>query len=70
LRAAAHWYGALVGTSFQLTEALWLSARGEVMRDSKGYRIADGDEVTAYTLTGTLGYNHRTCCGSRFATTT
>ena len=47
---------ALLGASFQLTEALWLSARGEVMRDSKGYRIADGDEVTAYTLTGTLGY--------------
>ena len=32
------------------------AARGEIMRDSKGYRITNGDEVTAYTLTGTLGY--------------
>jgi hypothetical protein len=52
----ANWYGALLGTSFQVTDALNLSARGEIMRDSKGYRITNGDEVTAYTLTGTAGY--------------
>jgi hypothetical protein len=52
----AHWYGGLLGASFQVTDAVWVSARGEIMRDSKGYRITNGDEVTAYTLTGTLGY--------------
>jgi hypothetical protein len=52
----AHWYGGLLGASYQLTDALWLSARGEIMRDSKGYRIVSGDDVTAYTATGTLGY--------------
>ena len=39
-----------------MTESLWLAARGEIFRDSKGYRITNGDDVTAYTLTGTLGY--------------
>ena len=52
----AQWYGGLLGTSYQVTDALWLSARGEVFRDNKGYRIANGDDLTAYTLTGTLGY--------------
>jgi hypothetical protein len=52
----AHWYGGLLGTSYQLTDALWVSARGEIFRDSKGYRITNGDDVTAYTLTGTVGY--------------
>jgi hypothetical protein len=52
----AHWYGGLLGASFQVNDELWLSARGEIMRDSKGYRITTGDDVTAYTLTGTLGY--------------
>jgi hypothetical protein len=52
----AHWYGGLLGGSWQATEKLSLSARGEIMRDTKGYRITNGDEVTAYTLTGTLGY--------------
>lgn len=52
----AHWYGGLLAASYQLTDALWVSARGEVMRDSDGYRIAAGEDVTAYTLTGTLGY--------------
>ncbi len=52
----AHWYGGLLGASFQVTDALWLATRGEIMRDSKGYRITTGDDVTAYTLTGTAGY--------------
>jgi hypothetical protein len=53
----AHWYGAMVGGSWQATEKMYLSARGEILRDSKGYRIAPGNDITAYTLTGTLGYN-------------
>lgn len=52
----AHWYGGLLGASFQVTDAMWVAARGEIFRDSKGYRITNGDDVTAYTLTGTLGY--------------
>jgi hypothetical protein len=52
----AHWYGGMLGGSWQATEKLSLSARGEVMRDADGYRIAAGEDVTAYTLTGTLGY--------------
>ncbi len=52
----AHWYGGMLGTSFQVTDALYLSARGEILRDSKGYRITAGEDVTAYTLTGTVGY--------------
>jgi hypothetical protein len=52
----AHWYGGMLGTSYQVTDALFLSARGEIMRDSKGYRITPGEKVTAYTLTGTVGY--------------
>jgi hypothetical protein len=53
----AHWYGAMLGGAWQATDKLYLSARGEIMRDSDGYRIAAGNDVTAYTLTGTLGYN-------------
>ncbi len=52
----AQWYGGLIGTSYQVSDALWLSARSEWFRDNKGYRIANGDDVTAFTLTGTLGY--------------
>jgi hypothetical protein len=52
----AHWYGGLLGGSWQATDKLWVSARGEILRDSDGYRITAGDGVTAYTLTGTLGY--------------
>lgn len=52
----AHWYGGLLGGSWQATEKLSLSARGEILRDSDGYRVTAGEDVTAYTLTGTLGY--------------
>ena len=52
----AHWYGAAVGGSWQATEKMWLSGRGEILRDSDGYRLTAGENVTAYTLTGTLGY--------------
>jgi len=52
----AHWYGGMLGGSWQATEKMYLSARGEILRDSKGYRITAGEDVTAYTLTGTLGY--------------
>jgi hypothetical protein len=52
----AHWYGGLLAASYQITDALYFSARGEILRDSDGYRIAAGEDVTAYTLTGTLGY--------------
>jgi len=52
----AHWYGGMLGGSWQFTDKAYLSARGEILRDSDGYRITAGDDVTAYTLTGTLGY--------------
>ncbi len=52
----AHWYGGMLGGSWQATDKVSLSARGEIMRDGNGYRISNGGDVTAYTLTGTLGY--------------
>ena len=52
----AHWYGGALGTFYKFTEKASVAVRGEVLRDGDGYRMVAGRDVTAYTLTGTLGY--------------
>ncbi len=52
----AVWYGLALGTQFTFTEKTSLAIRGEWLRDADGYRIVQGDNTSAYSLTGTLAY--------------
>jgi hypothetical protein len=53
----AQWYGGSLGTQYYFDEKTSVALRGEVLRDSDGYRISGaGDDAMLYTLTGTLGY--------------
>ncbi len=52
----AQWYGASVGSQYTFDEKTSLAVRGEVFRDSDGYRMFPGQDTMAYSLTGTLGY--------------
>jgi uncharacterized coiled-coil protein SlyX len=50
------WYGLALGTQFQFNEKTTLAVRGEWLRDTDGYRIVQGKNTSAYSLTTTLGY--------------
>ncbi len=53
----AQWYGGSVGTQYYFTEKASIALRGEVLRDSDGYRIfGAGEDTVLWTGTATLGY--------------
>lgn len=52
----AQWYGASVGGQYAFDDRTTFALRGEIFRDSDGYRMFPGQSSMAYSLTGTLGY--------------
>jgi hypothetical protein len=52
----AQWIGGTLGMQYLFNEKTSLALRGEVLRDSKGYRMFVGNDTTAYSGTATLGY--------------
>lgn len=52
----AIWYGIALGTQFTFNEKTTFAVRGEWFRDTEGYRIMAGNNISAYSLTTTLGY--------------